>query len=356
EELITTQYTNFCFYRKTANQAYVHSKITGTRNYDLANTLLRELFADDLMAGEEKAMTLPAKRLFYYVKAYQAKIAADTLKAIEYNRKQVDIVTEMFQSRPELIQSLMSGLYNLLVDYYNGRFYDEALDIILRLRLLPESGVVKGSFSVVSRQKILIRVVNMELAVLARLGRFEQESIDWDEVSEVLIMLDEGKDIFTGIDLRYSAAHFCYGAGNYRQALRYINTLINEAPPKLVMRMQYMAWLLRLIIYREINEDRASYGSVMRQTRSWMEEMNVEGELAFDILRFLEEELAGGRDNDSWKEQLALLHAKHNAIPDNIYETYIFDSRSWLESIEGKGTYAEIVHAKYNLRINETNL
>jgi hypothetical protein len=353
EELVSVQYANFRFYRQAANLAYVHSKVIGTSHYHSANETFSQLLRHELLSGDEKAVTMPAKRLYYYVKAYEAKMAADTPKAIVYNQKQVDILAQLFQSRPELFMSLMSALYNLLVDYYSGGFYDEALDTILRLRLLPESGVMKIAASAVSRQKILIRVANMELAVLSRLGRFEQESINWDEVSEALVMLDEGKDLFMGIELRYSAAHFCYGAGNYRQALRYINTLINDAPPSLVMRMQYMAWLLRLIICREISEDRTSYPSLVQQTRNWMEEMELENALAFDLLRFLEDELNCERNSDTWKEMVHELKAKHDAIPEAIYETYIFDSRSWLESIEGKGTYAELVYAKAMLRMKK---
>jgi tetratricopeptide (TPR) repeat protein len=356
EKMASDLYANFRFYRQAANLAYVHSKVIGTTHHDSATKMLNELLSHELLIGEEKAISPPAKRLFYYVKAYEAKMASNTIKAIEYNRKQADILAELFQSIPELFQSLMSALYNLLIDYYIGGYYDEALDIILQLRMLPESSVIKTISSTVSRQKILIRVTNMELAVLTRMGRFEQESINWDEVSEALVMLDEGKDLFMGIELRYSAAHFCYGSGNYRQALRYINTLINDAPSELVMRMQYMAWLLRLVIYREISEDKASYNSLIRQTRNWMEEMNVEHELAFEILRFLENEMTSEHGSDVWKEHLSLLQAKHKSIPEHIYETYIFDSRSWLESIEGKGSYAELVQAKYKLRAHKSQL
>ncbi|MCU0435618.1 MAG: hypothetical protein MUC87_19315 [Bacteroidia bacterium] len=346
ESRLFEQYRNYRFYIWAASHAAACSLVIGSPQEKEAEEKLHALMKHELLSSENQALSLPAKRLYNYTKAFYAHAYQNYTNSILHNARHVELLESYPEHTPDTVRSLVSALYNLLIDYYASGHYEDALETILRLRTLPEKLPGKLGKATFLRQKMLIRVINMELAVLTRMGRFENECVEWDELNEALVMLDEGKEEALGIDLRFSAAHFCFGTGEYRQALRYLNTIINDAPPGSRMLMQLSAWLLRLIIYRSINESDQAYAAMLRQTRRWINEHKLTDKRQLVFIDFFEAEAGMNRNSEEWKKLATALSQKVNdPTPPN--EALVFDFSAWLESVMKQKSYAEVLKEKY---------
>jgi tetratricopeptide (TPR) repeat protein len=356
EHLLFEQYSNYRFFVWAASHAAACSLLAGSASDKEAETKLHTLLKHELFSDESKAMTFPAKRLFYYTKAFYAHAFQNYQESIRYNLLQVELLESKSLHSYESLRSLVSAMYNLLIDYYATGMYEMALNAILRLRTLPERLSLKPGKASFLRHKLLLRVINMEFAVLTRMGRFESELIEWAELDETLAMLDEGKEMAFGTDLRFSAAHFCFGASDYKLALRYLNAIINEDASGTRMQMQFSARLLRLIIYRLANESAHTFEAMLRQTRRWVEDNKVTDSRQLLFMEFFEAEIRLEKNSPEHKLLLAGVRDKINQPLPEI-DALVFDYRSWVESEWQQKTYAEIVKQKYELgRSNATGV
>ena len=346
EQVLFEQFSNYRFYVWAASHAAACSLLAGSASDEEAETKLHALLKHDLLSDESKALTFPAKRLFYYTKAFYAHAYQNYQESIQYNLLQVALLESTPVYSYETLRSLVSAMYNLLIDYYAAGMFEDALEVILRLRTLPEKLSLKPGKASFLRHKLLLRAINMEFAVLTRMGRFDSDCIEWAELDETLAMLDDGNELAFGTDLRFSAAHFCFGAGDNKLALRYLNAIINEDAGGTRLQMQLSAYVLRLIIYRSEGESAKTYEAMLRQARHWMTEKKVTDNRQLLFVEFLEAEIGLEKNSPQHRQLLAGLRDKINQPLPEI-EALVFDYRSWVESEWQQKTYAEMVKQKY---------
>lgn len=348
-ERILSHYLNFRFYSDAAELASVCGRIDGSPSFDQATEELMQVLQDPRFESEEQALTFPAKRLFCYVQAYSAHLNLKSEQAVYYNKRQVELLEERKELQPELYTTLISALYNLLIDYYTLGRCDEALDMVLRMRTLPETMPVKLAKNESLRRKLLFRVTNMELAVLTRMGQFEPEAIAWKELEEVLLLLDKGIEKALGIELRYGAALFCYGIGDYRQALRFLTTIINDSPPEMLILLQGQARILQLIVYREGRNDQHTYTSWLRHTRKWLTEKDQWSSTANVLIPFLEFEVTN-TDPPEWRKRLAELVEEIDREVNSGTAHNLFDYGAWGTAVLQNRRFAEVMQERYQQR------
>ncbi|MCA6363222.1 MAG: hypothetical protein IM638_09295 [Bacteroidetes bacterium] len=346
ERVLFEQFANYRFYVWAASHAAACSLLAGSENHDEAETKLHALLKHELLSDDSKALTFPAKRLYYYTRAFYAHAFQHFNESIHYNKLQIALLESITTHTYETLRSLVSAMYNLLIDYYSVAMYEEALDIILRLRTLPEKLELKPAKTSYLRHKMLLRVVNMEFAVLTRMGRFDSACIEWEEVDELLGLLDEGKAGVFGSDLRFSAAHFCFGAGDYKLALRYLNAIVNEDTSGTRMRIQLLARFLRLLIFRLLAENMDSYKAMLRQTSRWISESQLTDKWQDLFVDFLMAETGFERNSSERKQLLSKLY-EEVCSPDFESAGVLFDLRSWVESELEQKLYGEVVREKY---------
>jgi hypothetical protein len=352
ERVLFEQLSNYRFYVWAASHAAACSLLGGSTHHNEAEAKLHTLLKHELFLDESKALTFPAKRLFYYTKAFYAHAFQHFSESIHYNKLQIELLEGVAVHTYETLRSLVSSMYNLLIDYYSVAMYEDALDVILRLRTLPEKLELKPAQVSFLRHKMLLRVVNMEFAVLTRMARFESECIEWMEVDEILAILDEGKESAYGSDLRFSAAHFCFGAGDYKLALRYLNAIINEDTGGTRMRIQLLARLLRLIIFRTSTESSYAYEAMLRQTTRWIAENQMKDVWQNMFIDFLNGEMELEKNSS---EQTHLLRLLLQKVSDPDFENagIVFDFKAWVECELEQKSYAEVVRQKYERSLSK---
>lgn len=342
EEKLYAQIANYRQFINAANRISTISKLMGSAQATLKLEEMRITLTQPPFQSIDQALTVKAKRLFYYTLASYSQLTGHFDKALALNIKQIELLESHPDMLPGTYRHLISALYNLLVTYFSQGNYKEAFKTIAKLRELPQHLPSKIVKSEDFRHRLLIRIMNLELAVLTRMGRFQKEDIENDELNEIIKILDDRNEIIIATELRYGAAHYYYGAGDPRRALRYLNMIINKSIGNILHPHQVQAWLLRLIIQRERKEER-TYSYLLRSTEKWINEQESDESLAKIVLNFLKTEQNGG---DVYKAA-ENMNLKLKELLNIETAATIFDYLAWTESILKKRTYAALLAEKY---------
>ena len=169
------------------------------------------------------------------------------------------------------------------------------------------------------------------------------------ELTALLDMLDK----HSALVLNYKIACLYFGAGNYGQALKTLNKIINSSSTDLREDLHCFARILNLVCHFELGNFDVIKHYIISTYRFLLKKDDLRMFQKF-VLRFLKN-LSNDIEGKNLIKQFQELKIQLLPLVDSTYEKrafIYFDIISWLESKIEKRTVQEIIMQKFESRIN----
>lgn len=255
-----------------------------------------------------------------------------------YCKKDLDLHENHPEIAKEKMHQYVSAISNFSLAQLELRQYDECYQTLLKLKSV-------ATRSAAIRLKIDSIYYPRLLAVFLYSGNFEKIN---DHIAEVKHFLDKHKGQFNmskEINFYWNAAYCYFGIANYKEALRWLNKLLNDPTLETVRPdMNCSARIFNLIIHYEIgNYDLVD--SLVRNTERYLNKRNSFYEIEKTVVDFIEKVISTATE----KEKLAVFSAFRKTL-EEAYSKFTekdrpdyFDFFHWIDSKLEKKTFAEIV-------------
>jgi len=297
-----------------------------------------EIIKHPLLQSEQKAKTFLSKTFYLNIRGLYDITNKDYKSLLIHCLKLVKISEENPLLRKE--DNYIAALHNLLIVQIELKKYEDAFITFKKLRGIQTK-------SMASQTRIFVTTYDMELNLYLKTGEFEKGISLIAEIEEGLKRYKGRINRESEIMFAYNTAYVLFGNGNYEKALNYINEIINDKELSIREDIQCFARILNLLVHYELgNYDLIDY--IMKSTLRYLSNKNKLNKFELITLNYIRKLINADIDDDKmyiyseWKKEL-------NAISDDILEIKAFeyfDFLSWLESKQGKKSFAQVVKEK----------
>ena len=308
--------------------------------------------ADEKMLTDFFKQNLPERisntdfyqRLYLYQSyCWYAFIRQDFLMYYRYTQKWVGL----FEEDPTMIQietaHYIKGMHNLLNAHFDLKNY-EKFDATLKVfEEFAETDVVKRNEN--NSIQVFIYLYTARINQHFMYGTFREGLVLVPQIKEKLAEYSLYLDSHRVLVFYYKIASLYFGCGDYDNAIRYLNKIINW---KVELRndLQCYARLLHLIAHYEIgNFDLLEY--LVKSVYRFMAKMENLGPVEIDIFKFLQRSFH--LSANQLKPEFEKLLERLKQYEDNRFATRAFsylDFISWLESKIDGVPVEEIIRRK----------
>lgn len=323
---------------------YVFRKGGYARNEE-EKIIVDEISNYHLIKGKNTALSTKAATACYYIKGLCATTERNLDESYVNFKKVVKIMEDNPLIMKELPKRYVKALNNLMFAYMDYSRWEECFAMIDKLK-----GLIKkpGFESMDVQLKLFTSSHNAELLACINMGDFKKATTK--VIPEILNQLEfyEGKiNSEEKMLFYYNISSANFGAEDYKGALKYINTVLNDSESGLREDVYAFARLLNLIIHYELgNYDLLDY--TLKSTKRFVtkSQRNYKFETVFlkDFKKLLKVKNALSN-----KDLFVAFKASLQKVLEDPYEqaaNEYFDFISWIDSkIENK-SYEEIVKKK----------
>ncbi|MCT4560092.1 MAG: hypothetical protein N4A41_01840 [Crocinitomicaceae bacterium] len=202
-----------------------------------------------LIKGKNTAISTRAASMCYYIKGLCAATNRQYTDAFEFFNKTRTILDNNPKIKEDSGQRYLMTLSYLCQCYIENKDYGEAEKLIQTIKGLSEE---KGFSSIDIEVKIFTQSINLEMKLYQALGDFQRGV---DMIEKIQIQQDELGDKINKeqeILLAYNNAYNCFGIGEYKKALAYINVVLNDNETNLRQDIYGFARVFNLILHYEL--------------------------------------------------------------------------------------------------------
>jgi hypothetical protein len=307
--------------------------------------ILDKISKHDLIKDEKMALSKKAATACYYIRG----LCAYTERNLDIAHVNFKNVVQIMEDNPMIMHELPSryvkALNNVMFSYMDYADWGNALSIIKKLKDLVTQ---KGFESIGVQLKLFTYPHNAELLVSISRGDFDQAITD--VVPSVLNGLKKYGLKINNEEIMlfyYNISRVYLGARDYKNALKYINLVLNNSEKGLREDVYTFARLINLIIHYQIgNYDLLDYTIKSAKRFVTNSQKNYKFEAVF-LAGF--KKLLKNRDPEAMFELFKSFKSDLQEVLKDPYEQAVneyFDFISWLDSeIENK-TFEEIVKSK----------
>lgn len=308
---------------------------------------VKEFFYSNIPPYEESRLSLIEKTYLYRLYIGYYFFIQDFDNGYLYAKK----LEEVFESNPSLIRSqaevYITSLNSILSAQYKLFRYEEFLETNKKLQSLKDMDLLHINESI--RIRLLKYYYTHEINRYFMRGEFDQ-GVDFvmekngKNIEEMLQMLDE----HSALVLNYKIACLYFGAGNLRQAIRWLNKIINISNADMREDLHCFARIMNLVCHYELgNLDVINY-YIISTYRFLLKKHDLHLFQKF-ILNFLKT-----LNKDITKKEMLerFRNLKIQLVPlvNSAYEKrafIYFDIISWLESKIEKRSVQEVIRDKF---------
>ncbi len=211
---------------------------------------LNNLIQNPKLQNFSLATNFKSKLYFYQANATYQFMLGHVKRAYEMNKQFLDLL----EAKPHFLrlfaERYIATLNNLLIDSLVIGKYDilqEGIDRLVMIPKRPEFRSIKNIESRVFRQRYLL-LINWSLS-----QQDFEKAVEW--VPEIEAGLEQfGKKIekHHRITFYYLIAYILFQNGDYNQALKWNNHIINDSKEDVVKEIFYFARILNLLIHYEL--------------------------------------------------------------------------------------------------------
>jgi hypothetical protein len=301
---------------------------------------VKEFLSNNLLREEENALSYPAKINFHHIRAAIFDSAGETENAYHERRKTIEIMEQFPEKIKENRINYLISLYNLTSMCYKLKLYDEFSICLKKIRSIPDK-VSKG-ISENIRVLMFIGPSILNLRMLIDKGEFEEGTEEAEEIQKKLTEYNDKLNPMDKLACIYYLAYVYFGAGKYREALFWLNKILNEK--KEFPEITESAMILNIIVHYELkNYELLEY--LIKSAYRKLRKQKTLNEFERELIRFFKK----AADAVSAKQLTGFFKEEKERITklkDKKYAEY-FDFESWFESKIRRRKFADIVKEKY---------
>lgn len=337
--------------RNIAEYQILYSKINyvfrtgGYTRSEEEQKIVDEISNYHLIKGKNTALSTKAATACYYIKG----LCATTERNLDETHANFMKVVKIMEDNPMIMRELpkryVKALNNVMFSYMDYCDWDNCLAMIDKLKGLANQ---KGFESTDVQLKLFTFPHNAELLVSISRGEFE--TVINDVIPEILNGLEKYKGQINNEEVMlfyYNMTRVYFGEGDYKNALKYINLVLNNSETGLREDVYTFARLVNLVIHYELgNYDLLDYTikSAKRFVAKSQKNYKFENIFLKDFKKLLK-----NKDSEAMQVLFKDFKSQLEIVLKDPYEQAAheyFDFISWLDTrIENK-PYVEIIKAK----------
>lgn len=337
--------TNVIEYRNLYNQIIlINKKIKEARTEEEMESF-QKIISHPLMLSVSSAKCFDSKYCFYQTHLIYNHAKGDNEACLEIVQKQMELLEQFPQKIEETPKIYVNALNNLLlceIHLHNYKNFDKTLS---KLRAVP----LKSLNLEVNR---FMTSYSFEMVMYLDTGEFTKSATIRDDITEGLKKYAGKINAIEEITLLYNLFYSYFGTGEFSNALKVINKLLNEYQKELRYDVQSSVRILNLILHFELqNSQLMEYNAISAYRFLYKSKRLYKLEKV--ILDFIRKKMNHIYTPKDQLEAFIELRKEFLELADHPYEKKAFeyfDYISWLDSHIEKKSFEEIVKEKFKLK------
>lgn len=220
-----------------------------TRN-EQEREIVNKIENHHLIKGKNTAISTRATTICYYIKGVCSASKRDYENALIFFRKSKSIMDRNSKIRNDLQQRYIATLNFLMLCYIDTYDFKNAESIVEEIKALRG----KKAFGALGfKVRIFTATYIGELQLNNRKGQFAKSIQLIPEIQEGLELYEDKINKEKQLLFTYNMAYAYFGVEEYRQALKYINDVLNDNEKQLRQDIYSFSRIFNLIIHFELN-------------------------------------------------------------------------------------------------------
>jgi hypothetical protein len=331
-----------------ADQIAFMAQVSGATRNDEEDSRYGHLLKNPLLANETNAITDRSRKHFYYIHAMAAIAIGDTEKGYQYRKKHLQLVETNMDSVKYNLANYIYVLNNFAWACMLVQKTDEALDIVNKLRNLPE--LFPDQITPALEARIFVRANILELFTYAKKGDFDLGADLLPGIEKGLAQFKDKIDKTQLFLLHLAIVNISFGLGDVRKSLPWLNHILNTPDIELRQDFHCLSKIINLIVHYELgNADMIEH--LLKSTYRFLSSKRRLYGFEAALLQFIRRELAGPQSPPQLRTAFTRLKTALAEILEDPHEKSVlwyFDFVSWLEcKIDGR-SFSDIVKEKFH--------
>jgi len=303
--------------------------------------LITEIASHPLIVGMNTALSNRAATICHYTQGFCNLANGNHKIAFEKFTKVRSILDNYPNLKKDLAKRYARTLANLVASLIDLKQYDAAKEVIRDMRALPG---ISGFESIDIEMNIFKTCSVAELRICHRMGDFEGAIKIVNKIIPIIEKYDDKLHKEQELSFFYHIAYTYFGAGDYKEALSWINKVLNDNENTLRQDVYSYARLFNLVIHYELgNFDLLEY--ITKSTQRYLSKRQRDFQLELKVIDGIRKLI---RMNDPVDQKELLINLRDSLSkmvmkPEDEIILRYFDFIKWTQSkIEGK-SMAEII-------------
>lgn len=316
--------------------------------------LVREITENHLIRGKNTAKSRRAAATCYYIQGLADVFRQDYNSSFEKFSK----VVRIFEENPSLIQDIpkqyLRSLNNLLMCYIDNRNFASFFELKDKIQALKNHPAFSSRDIQV---KIFTCTFQSEFAAYDAMAEYEKATHIIDKVLEGMERYKAHLGKEEQILFYYNIAYACFGAGRHKDALQWLNRILNDNEPNLRQDIYSFARLFNLAVRFELKQFDYLWYIIKSTSRFYAKQKMLTGRNYLFETLFLKHFSKISKPNEGPGNQKEIFkEMKQNISPmlRNQYGKVIlgyFDFLSWIDTKLEDVSFAEV--RKRNLTVSQ---
>ena len=349
EEIVMKQLQNLAEYRMLYSKInYVFRKGGYARN-DKEKSMVQDILDHPLIKGKNTALSKTAAASCYYIQGLCALVQYKYEDSFEKFSR----VVQIFEENPHLIIEIpkhyIRALNNLLFCYLDKNDYDSFFELISKIRKLEDT---PGFVSTDIKLKIFSSTYNAELIAYDKMGDYEKAINIVDNILGGIENFGQQISKEEEIIFYYNIAYSYFGVDQWKNALKWINKMLNDNEQHLRQDIFSFSRLFSLIIHFELEHyDLLEYmlKSTNRFYNKRRNEIGREYKVENLFIKYMKKLSKAANNREKSKELLTDLQKEMLSTITEPYEKVAlgyFDFLGWIEAKLNNQTFGEYKKSK----------
>ncbi|TXB65367.1 hypothetical protein FRY74_08060 [Vicingus serpentipes] len=310
--------------------------------------IIEEITNHPLIKGKKTALSTKAATACYSIKGMCASTNGNFEETNNNFKKVIKIMEDNPSIMKELPKRYIKALNSLM--YYNldTNDYDTCFETINKIKSLKTA---TGFESIDSQLSLFTLPYNAELITNLNLGNYDTA------VNDVLPKILDGIELYQGklsiedeILFYYNISRAYFGNEDYKNALKYINKVLNSNENMLRQDIFTFAQLINLIIHYELgNIDLLEY--TIKSVKRFITKKETDHQFETVFLKNMSK-LIKVKNPDDLTKTIENFRKELNKVTQDPYQKVAlkyFDFIAWLDTKLLKKTYSELIQGKNHL-------
>jgi len=249
EEIVIAKLRNLAEYTVIYSKINLVFRSGGFTRNETERKVVEDIADYHLIKGKNTALSTKAASICYYIKGLCAATNRNYDDSFQFFNRAREILDKNPHIKSDTGVRYVMTLFHLLRCYIDNKEFDQAKHLISDIRALQYN---KGFKSVDISVRIFANSYNQELVMLHAKGEF-QKSV------ALIPEIEKKQEIYKGkvskemeLILTYNKAYSCFGIGDFKRALLYLNDVLNDNEQKLRQDIYSFARLFNLVIHYEL--------------------------------------------------------------------------------------------------------